>query len=141
MDEFRNGQQNPYGIDRVPDMDSDTYQMTAPSIQQGWTSQVNGPKPTVQASPVGAPAPSSYAPLSAQQNQIRTLHAEPPPQEAGQGGPEQPGMPANTQREYVRHNRGEATEAGQSGELIKQLMSMGQNGNANGQSILPGMEQ
>ncbi len=48
-----------------------------------------------------------------------------PPQIEGQSEPEQPGMPANTNREYTRHNVSEKTRLGQDKNLINTLMGGG----------------
>ncbi len=56
-----------------------------------------------------------------------------PPQASGAGGPaEPPGMPAQTERKYVRENRSERTQQGTLGNLMHTMRGQNPGGNPNG---------
>lgn len=61
-------------------------------------------------------------------------YGEPPaPTQGGDGGGDTPGMPANTNREYTRHNVSEQTEQGQNRNMIAQMLTGNSQGGQNGQ--------
>jgi hypothetical protein len=70
---------------------------------------------------------------------LLTIREPPQPKQGGDGGGDQPGMPGETTRNYVRENRSEGTRQGQDRNLVNTLLGGNPGGASNGKAVGAGL--